>query len=81
MMDYEVQELYCLDRGSDGEGCDGEVQFRTALTATAVSYPRCDFHWERRLDKEEENRRDYPDSDVPPSWFDPFAAGERWEDD
>ena len=23
----------------------------------------------------------YPDSPIPPKWFDPTAAGERWDDD
>lgn len=29
----------------------------------------------------EDLRRDYPDSPIPPSWFDPANAGERWEDE
>ena len=33
-----------------------------------------DSFWETR----EQALSDYPDSDVPPSWFDPSYAGETW---
>ena len=33
------------------------------------------------LDRYENSIERYADSDVPPDWFDPAAAGERWDDD
>jgi hypothetical protein len=64
-------------------GCRGAVEYRYALSPTGVSYPRCDKHWSDRLDFEEETTRKYGhwNSDLAPSWFDPTAAGERWDDD
>jgi len=69
----------CLDdhRG----GCSGEVLLRPSLTGTGMAIPRCEAHWIKRLEKDEEDRAIYPDSPIPPAWFDPTAAGERWEDD
>lgn len=64
-----------------GEGCAGEVHYRSALSGTGRSFPRCDKHWNDRLDLEARLRRDYPDTDTPPAWFDPANAGERWNDD
>jgi hypothetical protein len=33
------------------------------------------------LDRRENSIERWADSDVPPPWFDPTFAGERWEDD
>ncbi len=70
--------LQCLD-GPDG--CAGEVRWREGLSRTGRNFPRCNRHWESRLDLQARLDRDYPDSPVPPAWFDPTAAGERWDDD
>jgi hypothetical protein len=59
----------------------GEVLYRPSLTGTGTPIPRCDHHWEERLVFQEEHLLIYPDSPVPPAWFDPLAAGERWDDD
>ena len=69
----------CLDevRG----GCSGEVLLRPSLTGTGMAIPRCDAHWIKRLEKDEEDRAIYPDSPIAPAWFDPTAAGERWDDE
>lgn len=69
----------CLDGPS--ERCGGAVEYRMALSASGKSFPRCDRHWSERLKEQERIDRDYPDSPNPPSWFDPSAAGERWDDD
>ena len=61
--------------------CSGRVEFRMPLSGTGKSFPRCDAHWSKRLDLEEELRRNYPDSPIPPPWFDPTYAGEHWNDD
>ena len=73
-------DLECLDRWHDA--CEGEVDYRYPLSATGKSFPRCDRHWRLRLDAQEEiNRRYAPNSDVPPADFDPYYAGERWDED
>ena len=69
----------CLDEHKGG--CKGNVEYRSSLTGTGTPIPRCDKHWEERLDKEDELRSEYPDSPIPPAWFDPTAAGERWDDE
>ena len=71
--------IECID---DHRGeCSGPVELRPSLTGTGTPIPRCDLHWDIRLEKEDELRSVYPDSPNPPSWFDPEVAGERWDDD
>jgi hypothetical protein len=72
------EELICLDEG-DGGQCDGPVEYRMALSGTGKSFPRCDRHWDKRLEKQEEINERYPT--LPPADFDPAYAGERWEED
>lgn len=74
-----TEEDTCLDRHT-GE-CEGPVQRRRALSATGVRHPRCERHWVRRVDEHERHLVIYPDSPVPPAWFDPAAAGETWDED
>ena len=76
----ETAELTCLDHGSRTT-CAGPVEFRTPLSGTGRAFPRCEAHWDERLDRQEQINRDYPDSPCPPAWFDPTAAGESWEED
>lgn len=68
----------CLDGPRD---CAGAVEYRTPLSGTGRSFPRCDAHWEKRLDTQERINRDYPDSPAAPRWFDPSYAGEHWDED
>lgn len=63
------------------EGCQGAVEYRMALSSSGRSFPRCEHHWSLRLDEQERINRDYPDSPIAPSWFDPSYAGERWDSD
>lgn len=79
------EELRCLEHGDD---CRGKVEYRYPLSGTGRSFVRCDFHWEKRLDLQEETTRKYgsPDSDVAPagfnaSWGGMNEYGERWDDD
>jgi hypothetical protein len=72
-------EPECLDDHQGG--CAGKVEYRPSLTGTGMAMPRCDAHWQARLDWQEEHLRIYPDSPNPPSWFDPEAAGEVWDDE
>lgn len=71
-------EADCLNKGPD---CRGKVEYRMALSGTGRSYPRCDKHWQERVDLEQTLREDYPDSPIPPAWFDPTVAGETWDEE
>lgn len=74
--------LACLsEEGGLGHPCEGTVEYRMALSGTGVSYPRCAYHWDKRLEEQERINADYPDSPIPPDWFDPMNAGEHWDDD
>lgn len=42
---------------------------------------RCEFHIEQRAKSYENSIERYAHSDVAPDWFDPSAAGERWDED
>ncbi len=75
-----TETLTCLQDYGKGT-CQGEVEYRMSLSGTGASIPRCDHHWDERLEAQERIDRDYPDSPVAPSWFDPADAGERWDDD
>jgi hypothetical protein len=60
--------------------CEGDVEYHSLGMGNA--FPRCELHWEKRLESYENSELErYANSDVPPSWFDPDAIGERWEDD
>jgi hypothetical protein len=72
----ESEELVCLD-GPDG--CQGEVCYREPLSGTGRSFPRCEIHWEKRLQTQQEIRERYPEQ--APADFDPAYAGERWDED
>lgn len=69
----------CLDF-HDGH-CHGDVEYRVSLSGTGTRIPRCDHHWDLRVEQEGELRERYPDSDSPPAWFDEANAGERWNED
>lgn len=67
----------CLDRRKGD--CEGDVEFRMPLSGTGKSFPRCDKHWEDRLEEQERINERYPHT--APSDFDPHYAGERWDDE
>jgi hypothetical protein len=71
------EELKCLDEGHGH--CVGEVEYRMPLSGTGKPFPRCELHWEARLQKQEEIDNKYPIT--PPRDFDPLYAGERWDED
>jgi len=79
MSENEWEDAECLD--SHKGGCAGEVLLRPSLTGTGLAIARCDAHWQARLEWQEEHVKVYPDSSTPPDWFDPAAAGERWDDE
>lgn len=74
-----TEVLECLDDHKGG--CSGAVEYRTSLTGTGLAIPRCDAHWEARLNLQDEHSQIYPNSDMPPAWFDPEAIGEHWSED
>lgn len=71
----DTEPLECIEDPAD---CWGPVAYRMALSPSGESFPRCEHHWEARLDDE---AMMIPDSDVPPAWFDPELIGERWDSD
>jgi len=72
--------LECLDDYGEGT-CSGAVEYRMPLSGTGQAFPRCERHWDERLEREESIREDYPDSPCAPAWFDEADAGERWDED
>lgn len=69
----------CLDFGREGDPCKGEVEYRMNLSGTGVNHPRCEGHWEKRLETQQGINERYPTHQ--PSDFDPAYAGERWDED
>lgn len=67
----------CLE--SHKGDCDGPALWRTPLSGSGKSFPRCDKHWGERLVEQEGINQRYPER--APSDFDPSYAGERWDDD
>lgn len=82
MTDHD-EPLECLDKREviDGQHdlCSGPVEYRMALSATGKSFPRCDKHWNERLDEQDRINDRYPTH--APSDFDPAYAGESWDED
>lgn len=75
--DYATE---CENHGMDDIQCGGEVDWHRTIGGT-MTVRRCWNHQEAKLDALEAINRRYPDSPVPPSDFDPFYAGERWNYD
>jgi hypothetical protein len=75
--DHEAEraKLECLQHGPN---CQGKVDMHSLDGLKA--FPRCEYHWEQRLDEQARIDETYG-SPSPPDWFDPFAAGERWDED
>jgi hypothetical protein len=70
----------CLDYRDDGS-CRGVVEYHSVDPGRTGAFPRCDQHWNERLDRRENSIERYENSDVAPDWFDTSACGERWNDD
>ena len=68
----------CLD-ASPANSCSGDVEYHSIDGLRA--WPRCEKHFDLRLERYEDSMEKYAQSDVAPSWFDPADAGERWDDD
>lgn len=72
-----TEKLECIQAHS--EACTGVVQYRMALSGTGESFPRCDGHWELRLELERGLNERYPAN--PPADWSPLDAGEHWDED
>jgi hypothetical protein len=74
------EPLECLDAGEAGEDpCQGPIEYRMALSGTGRSFPRCEKHWEKRLEVQQGINERYPHHQ--PADFDPMDAGEVWGED
>lgn len=85
MADHHYDEegnLVCLNYTAErGKECSANVEWRYPLSPSGKSFPRCDRHWDERIKEQQRINRDYPDSPIAPSWFDPADAGEHWDSD
>lgn len=68
------EELQCLNEGGSTP-CRGPVENR--LRDDGKSFPRCEGHWEKRQQTEQDLRRRFPIS--APRDFSPDDAGESWD--
>lgn len=73
---FEDELNRCLDTD---DTCEGAVEYRTPLSGTGRSFPRCDKHWSDRLDFQRGIDERYPAQ--PPSDWSPLDAGESWDED
>lgn len=79
-MTYTEESLPLTDCLNFAPGeCGGDVEYRMPLSGTGRSFPRCDKHWDERLDVEQGIRERYPEH--PPSDYDFYDAGEYWSED
>lgn len=70
----------CWNAGADDVDCAGPLGWHTSIGGTQRVW-RCDAHQMAKLEALEDINSRYPDSPIPPSDFDPFYAGERWNYD
>ena len=78
---HEPEE--CLGFGDERVPCKGTVEYRWNGYNDGKSSLRCAAHGDAQIDRANDPNSvaKYADSDVPPSWFDPTIAGERWDED
>ena len=69
----------CVEFGETGQGCEGRVYRREALSGSGTRFPRCEAHWAGRLEREAVIRQRYPVR--PPADWSPLDAGEAWGED
>lgn len=69
----------CLERHGRTP-CAGQVEYRMPLSGTGRAFPRCEAHWEKRLDEQARIQRTYGGA-CAPRGFDPAYAGEHWDED
>jgi hypothetical protein len=71
------EPLECMDEGGPTE-CRGPVEWHSIDPGRTGAFPRCQRHWEERLDRRENSMEKYENCVNPPAWFDPSYAGEAW---
>ena len=71
-----LDHIECVE---DPDECQGEVAYHSVDPGRATAAPRCDKHWQQRLQRRENSIERFENSDVPPAWFDPSIAGESWD--
>ncbi len=72
-------EAECLDSHDSRNPCEGPVEYRYPLSPSGRSFPRCEKHWQERLEIQEGIERRYPAT--PPDDWSPYDAGESWDDE
>lgn len=70
----------CLYAGDPDLACGGEVFERVSRSGATVSV-KCQNHQDALDERLDAIERVYPDSAMPPAWFDPTYAGETWDED
>lgn len=71
----------CLHHWPEQETCSGGVESHPALSGTGTVIAYCERHWAEAIERDQQLRVNFPDSEFPPAWFDEANAGERWNDD
>lgn len=70
--------MKCINESPE---CEGEVELRPAPPMGEKSYARCEYHQAQRWARYDGSLEQEAQSPVPPDWFDPSFAGERWDDE
>ena len=78
-MSAPEEPLECLDAGPDPSGCDGPIELRYPMSPTGRWFPRCEKHYEQRLEIQRGIDERYP-THAPSDWS-PLDAGEAWGED
>lgn len=65
--------------GNNPDKCKGEITNRFTDQETEIW--ECEHHMTQSLKRNEKVRKNYPDSPIPPKWFDSTYAGERWDEE
>ena len=70
--------MECIQR-HDGK-CVGPTEMRDSPDRDdGKLFPRCEYHWEKRLASAQKHMRKYPVH--APADFDPMDAGESWDEE
>lgn len=77
--EYSLSDCMNWETNEDGD-CGGRVEERLSRSGLTVSI-KCENCYNKLQERLDEIDRQYPDSDIPPAWFDPTYAGESWNGD
>ena len=80
--DEELGGRYCCppepECMENPDECQGPVEYHSIDPGRTKGFPRCEFHWGKRLESRENSMERYENSDVAPGWYDPSYAAEEW---